>query len=93
SVVLALGRVIQSSEGDTALARFIANQMQKNPTLRGFIELIDLNLIAAEGALKQNLELLKQFAERLIVDKSTYRCGSCGFEGKRMRWHCPSCRN
>ena len=93
SVVLALGRVIQSSEGDAALARFIANQMQKNPTLRGFIELIDLNLTDAQGALKQNLELLKQFAERLIVDKSTYRCGGCGFEGKRMRWHCPSCRS
>jgi lipopolysaccharide biosynthesis regulator YciM len=29
----------------------------------------------------------------MIADKPNYRCGDCGFEGKRMRWHCPSCRS
>ena len=92
SVVLALGRVIRDQEGTDALARFIANQMAQNPTLRGFIELIDINLGDAEGAMRQNLNLLKDFAETMIADKPNYRCSSCGFEGKRMRWHCPSCR-
>ena len=92
SVVLALGRVIRDQEGTDALARFIANQMTQNPTLRGFIELIDINLCDAEGAMRQNLHLLKDFAETMIADKPNYRCGDCGFEGKRMRWHCPSCR-
>ena len=93
SVVLALGRVIRDQEGTDALARFIANQMAQNPTLRGFIELIDVNLGQAEGAMRQNLNLLKNFAEAMIADKPNYRCGDCGFEGKRMRWHCPSCRS
>ncbi|MDA0761666.1 MAG: lipopolysaccharide assembly protein LapB [Proteobacteria bacterium] len=93
AVVLALGKVISDQEGADALARFIGNQMQANPSLRGFIELIDVNLIDAEGRIAQDLMLLKQFAEAMISDSAAYRCGECGFEGKRMRWHCPSCRH
>jgi lipopolysaccharide biosynthesis regulator YciM len=92
AVVLALGQVIEEQEGSEALARFIANQMQVNPSLRGFVELIEINLVHAEGRLAHNLTLLKDFAEAMVKEKPGYRCNDCGFEGKRMRWHCPSCR-
>ena len=92
AVVLALGQVIEEQEGSEALARFIAHQMQVNPSLRGFVELIEINLVHAEGRLAHNLTLLKDFAEAMVKEKPGYRCNDCGFEGKRMRWHCPSCR-
>jgi len=93
SVVLELVDRIKTNEGALAVSRFMAEHLRSNPTVRGLIHLIDLHLSASEGETLQYLQLLKDFAEALVQDKPTHRCGECGFEGKRMRWHCPSCRN
>ena len=93
SVVLALARRVRAEEGDIAVSRFIANHLKKNPTVRGLTQLIDLHIDNTDGVSRENLAILRSFTEALVADKPAYRCTECGFDGKRMRWHCPSCKD
>lgn len=93
SIVLMLAKSIRDELGDEEVSRFIANHLKKNPTIRGLTQLIDLHIDNTHGVAKENLAILRSFAEALVADKPSYRCNSCGFEGKRMRWHCPVCKD
>jgi lipopolysaccharide biosynthesis regulator YciM len=93
SIVLMLAKSIRDELGDEAVAKFIASHLKKNPTIRGLTQLIDLHIDNAQGVAKENLAILRSFAEALVADKPAYRCNGCGFEGKRMRWHCPVCKD
>lgn len=93
SIVLMLAKSIRDELGDEAVAKFIASHLKKNPTIRGLTQLIDLHIDNTDGVAKENLAILRSFAEALVADKPAYRCHSCGFEGKRMRWHCPVCKD
>jgi lipopolysaccharide biosynthesis regulator YciM len=93
SIVLQLADIFRETQGDEAVAKFIANHLKHNPTIRGLTQLIDMHIDNAQGVSKQNLSILRSFAEALVADKPAYRCKSCGFDGKKMRWHCPSCKS
>lgn len=93
SIVLLLAQLLRQTQGDEAVAKFIANHLKRNPTIRGLTQLIDMHIDHAHGVSKQNLSILRSFAEALVADKPAYRCKSCGFDGKKMRWHCPSCKS
>lgn len=93
SIVLVLAKSIRDELGDKEVARFIANHLKKNPTIRGLTQLIDLHIDNTSGVARENLSILRSFAEALVADKPAYRCQACGFEGKRMRWHCPQCKD
>ncbi len=92
SIVLVLAASIREESGDEAVAKFVADHLKKNPTIRGLGQLIDLHIDNTEGIAKENLSILRSFVEALAADKPAYRCNKCGFEGKKMRWHCPSCK-
>ena len=92
SIVLALAESVKEEQGDEAAAKYIANHLKKTPTIRGLKQLIDLHVENAHGISKQNLYILRSFAEALVADKPAYRCIECGFEGKRLNWRCPSCK-
>jgi lipopolysaccharide biosynthesis regulator YciM len=32
------------------------------------------------------------FADGVLARRSLYRCGNCGFAGRRLLWQCPGCR-
>lgn len=93
SIVLTIASSIRDESGDEAVAKFVANHLKTNPTIRGLTQLIDLHIDNTHGVAKQNLAILRSFAEALVADKPAYRCNNCGFEGKKMRWHCPSCKD
>ena len=93
SIVLMLAKSIRDELGDDAVAKFIASHLKKNPTIRGLAQLIDLHIDNTDGVAKENLTILRSFADALVADKPAYRCNGCGFEGKRMRWHCPVCKD
>jgi lipopolysaccharide biosynthesis regulator YciM len=84
---------IRDELGDDAVAKFIASHLKENPTIRGLTQLIDLHIDNTQGVAKENLTILRSFADALVADKPAYRCNGCGFEGKRMRWHCPVCKD
>ncbi len=93
SIVLALSASMRDEIGDEAMAKYIANHLKHNPTIRGLTQLIDLHVDNTSGVAKQNLTILRSFAEALVADKPAYRCHDCGYEGKKMFWHCPSCKD
>ncbi len=93
SIVHLLAKSFRTESGDEAAARFIADYLKQNPTIRGLPQLIDLHIDNATGIAKENLAILRSFAEALVADKPSYRCQKCGFEGKLMRWHCPQCKD
>ena len=93
SIVLMLAKSIRDELGDDAVAKFIASHLKKNPTIRGLAQLIDLHIDNTDGVAKENLTILRSFADALVANKPAYRCNGCGFEGKRMRWHCPVCKD
>jgi lipopolysaccharide biosynthesis regulator YciM len=92
SIVLTLASSIREASGDEAMAKFIANHLKRNPTIRGLTQLIDLHIDNTSGVAKQNLSILRSFAEALVADKPAYRCHECGFDGKKLHWHCPVCK-
>ena len=93
SIVTVLAKSIRAELGDQAVAKFISSYLKKNPTIRGLSQLIDLHIDQTDGMAKENLAILKSFAEALVANKPAYRCNGCGFEGKRMHWRCPVCKD
>ena len=93
SIALALATLRRDQMGDEAMAKYIANYLKRNPTIRGLTQLIDLHIDNTHGIAKQNLTILRSFAEALVADKPAYQCQACGFQLKRMAWHCPSCKD
>jgi len=93
SIALTLARSVRAASGDEAMAKYIANHLKRNPTVRGLSQLIDLHMDNTQGVARQNLAILRSFAEALVADKPGYRCHECGFEGKKLHWHCPVCKS
>ena len=91
--MLAIAASIRVESGDEAVAKFVADHLKKYPTIRGLAQLIDLHIDNTHGVAKENLSILRSFVEALVANKPAYRCKGCGFEGKKMRWHCPSCKS
>jgi lipopolysaccharide biosynthesis regulator YciM len=90
--VLALAEMIRESDGERAAGEFIVRQLDDRPSVRGLDRVIDLSLEISEGSTRQILEVLHRLVAQLVSDKPLYRCGHCGFEGKKLHWHCPSCK-
>ncbi|MAV27547.1 MAG: lipopolysaccharide assembly protein LapB [Gammaproteobacteria bacterium] len=91
SIVLELAKLQRDELGDHGMSRLIANHLKQNPTIHGLTQLIDLHMDNTDGVAKENLSILRSFAEALVADKPAYRCRDCGFDGKKLRWQCPSC--
>jgi lipopolysaccharide biosynthesis regulator YciM len=93
SIVLYLAKSIREESGDEVVAKFIADHLKRNPTIRGLSQLIDLHIDNTHGIAKENLAILRSFTEALVAGKPAYQCKSCGFEAKVLRWSCPSCKS
>ncbi len=92
SIVLTIAELLRAEFGDEAMAAFVSDHLKKYPTIRGLARFVDLYIDETEGVARDILSILRSFAAALVADKPAYRCENCGFEGKKMRWHCPSCK-
>lgn len=84
--------LIQRGQEKEASAR-IVQSLRERPSVRGLDHLIELNLANSEGAARENLLILKDLTQRLLEEKSPYRCGHCGFKVKTLQWRCPTCKD
>jgi lipopolysaccharide biosynthesis regulator YciM len=92
AIVLAVADDIAEYDGAAAAASFVAEQLQRRPSLRGLQKMIELN-VAASGSGEQGvLVALQQLVEQLMANKPFYRCQQCGFAGRQIHWLCPSCK-
>ena len=92
SLVLALAEQVRLREGDEAAIRYLTDQLGRRPSVRGLNRLIELNLSAGPGPTGGELRVLADLFTELLREKPVYRCGQCGFTGRTLHWHCPSCR-
>ena len=91
--ILLLSEALKTRYGDKEAADFIGEYMKANPSVRGLNKILDMSLAGiAEGEAREHLDALRQLSEKLVNNKSLYKCRRCGFETPLMQWRCPSCK-
>lgn len=92
SVIFVIAEYLrQSVNMDTAID-FVADNLRKHPSIRGLNRLIYWHLESAHGKVRDKLQMLYDITSKFLDNKPVYRCGHCGFGGKHLHWHCPSCK-
>ena len=91
--VLVLAELTAERIGLDAAKNHIIAELKTRPTIRGIDRLIEYSMVNADGESRQNLQLLKETTTRLVEEKFSYKCGSCGFTGRSLHWQCPSCKS
>lgn len=76
---------------DTAID-FVSEKLTTYPSIKGLNRLICWHLESAHGKVRDKLQMLYDITSKLLNNKPVYRCGQCGFGGKHLHWHCPSCK-
>lgn len=71
---------------------FVSEKLGTYPSIRGLNRLIFWHLETASGKIRVKLQMLYDITSKFLVNKPVYRCGHCGFGGKHLHWHCPSCK-
>ncbi|MBS0358835.1 MAG: lipopolysaccharide assembly protein LapB [Proteobacteria bacterium] len=92
SIAMVMAEFLMRTQGMDAANDFIADHLQKSPSLRGLNELVTGHLLTAEGHTKSKFLVLQEVTKKLLKNKPNYRCGSCGFSGKKLHWQCPGCK-
>lgn len=92
SIVIALSDKLKQLKGDAEGAYVLSEYLKQRPSVRGLHRLIDFHLAHSEGPAKDNLALLQAFTQQMIHNKPIYQCNACGFTGKSLHWHCPTCQ-
>lgn len=91
SFALTFADVIAQRDGVGAAEKFIVDWLRRVPNVHGLHKLLELNLVRAPNAARNDLMLLKGIIEELRTQHLGYACGQCGFKGKELHWLCPSC--
>lgn len=92
TIMLAMAALIKEQQDDRAAVLFIISELRKRPSVRGLERLVEYHLHTTEGSARENMTILSGLIKKLRTIKSLYKCQSCGFEGKTLHWHCPSCK-
>jgi len=90
--MLVKAEYLLEQQGEKEALAFMANQLQKRPSVRGLQWLVEQNLERTEGRARENLTILRDLIHLLLKDKPIYECNLCGFTGKTLHWQCPSCK-
>lgn len=71
---------------------FVSEQLSTYPSIKGLNRLICWHLETAHGKVRDKLQMLYDITSKFLDNKPIYRCTQCGFGGKHLHWHCPSCK-
>lgn len=89
-----LSELIARENGIEAAEQFVQSSLIRNPTMRGFHQLMDFHIRAADvGKARDSLRVLQRLVQQQMSQRPRYRCRHCGFSGSTLYWHCPSCRS
>ena len=86
--LLLLTHIIQLQNGSQAAQDYLYQQLHKNPSVEGLHTLISLG----EQSNPNLIPLIKGITNTMVRRGSRYSCQHCGFAGRTMHWHCPSCK-
>lgn len=93
TIVLAISEYLQNNASDKDAIEFVADQIQRRPSLRGLSHLVGVYIKNSRGDTRDKLRILKKFIDMLLSAKPVYRCERCGFSAKTLLWLCPGCHH
>lgn len=92
-VMLAYADALRATAGEEAVLDMLGKHLQGHVDLAGMERFLELKgQTWAPGDQRQTLELLGRLVHRLVEKQPAYQCTRCGFEARRMHWHCPGCK-
>ena len=92
SVIFVVGEYLRQEKSMDLAIDFVSGQLSRHPSIRGLNRLIYWHLESAHGKVRDKLQMLYDITSKFLENKPIYRCGHCGFGGKLLHWHCPSCK-
>lgn len=92
SVIFMIGEYLRNEKSVDIAIDFVASQLSRHPSIRGLNRLIYWHLESAHGKVRDKLQMLYDITSKFLENKPIYRCGHCGYAGKLLHWHCPSCK-
>lgn len=92
SLIFVIGEYLSREKSVDFAIDFVSSQLSRHPSIRGLNRLIYWHLESAHGKVRDKLQMLYAITSKFLENKPIYRCGQCGFGGKLLHWHCPSCK-
>ncbi len=92
SVIFVIGEYLRHEKNVDFAIDFVSGQLGRHPSIRGLNRLIYWHLESANGKVRDKLQMLYDITSKFLDNKPIYRCGQCGYGGKLLHWHCPSCK-
>lgn len=92
SVIFVIGDYLRDEKSMDLAIDFVSAQLSRHPSIRGLNRLIYWHLESAHGKVRDKLQMLYDITSKFLENKPIYRCGHCGYGGKLLHWHCPSCK-
>lgn len=92
SVIFVIAEHLSREKSVDFAIDFVSGQLSRYPSIRGLNRLIYWHLESAHGPVRDKLQMLYAITSKFLENKPIYRCGHCGFSGKLLHWHCPSCK-
>ena len=78
-------------DGDAPRAeQLLVDQLARHPSVAVLRSLVALGM--EQDAPNRYAQAMLAFADDVLTRRASYRCGNCGFAGKRLLWQCPGCR-
>ncbi len=84
--------LLAENEGKDKALKYITNELQKRPSVRGVDRMIEYVVDFSSGETKESLMTIKDLTGKLLAEKSYYRCNHCGYSTKTLHWRCPTCK-
>lgn len=92
STIFVIGDYLRKEKSMDAAIDFVSEQLSTYPSIKGLNRLICWHLETAHGKVRDKLQMLYDITSKFLDNKPIYRCTQCGFGGKHLHWHCPSCK-
>lgn len=92
SAIFVIGDYLRREKNLDSAIDFVSGHLSRQPSIRGLTQLIHWHLELAHGKVRDKLQMLYEVTSKFLDNKPIYRCGSCGYGGKHLHWHCPSCK-
>lgn len=92
SVIFVIGDYLRDEKSMDIAIDFVSAQLSQHPSIRGLNRLIYWHLESTHGKVRDKLQMLYDITSKFLENKPIYRCEHCGYAGKLLHWHCPSCK-
>jgi lipopolysaccharide biosynthesis regulator YciM len=89
-VLLELSELVYKEKGREASLQYIADNMDRAPSIRVAEQMLNLQGQSGE---QEAIQMASKAVQNIQKTRPRYRCTSCGFGGQQLHWLCPGCKS